>query len=427
MVTASVITPSATRKGTPVSSTDGPNARPQTPLSQALREWNRPPRTLESVDRERTVSFLELFYDLVFVVLIAQIAHTLAGDVSWGGYLRFVVVFLLVWTAWVNGSTYHEYHGGDDGRSRNYIFLQMGALAMMAAFAAHAADDLAQGRRFVLSYVVLTLLLAWQWRQAQKASPQSLAAGITPNLVSLLVLAGAVGASLLAGDVDVRLAIWAGAVVLTTAAAALLTRRSQAVNDAAAVTESLAERFGLLTIVVLGEVVVGVVDGVAESEQSVLAIATGVLALVVAFGLWWCYFDFIGRRVPRAGTAVQSVWVFAHLPLAIGIAGAGAGMVTMIEHAQDSRLDAATGWLVGGSLASALAATALLSWTIQQHPGRRLLPLTLIAGGCAALIVCAAIRPAPIVTALILALVLNLVWWEAFVRHAKSGYAISDT
>jgi hypothetical protein len=79
------------------------------------------------VIEDRTVSFLELFYDLVYVVLVGQLAHTLAEDVSWSGVLDFVVVFGLIWIGWFNGAQFHELHGREDGRNRSFIFLQMGS------------------------------------------------------------------------------------------------------------------------------------------------------------------------------------------------------------------------------------------------------------------------------------------------------------
>src|SRR4030095_14211829 len=107
----------------------GANAGPQMTLGVALRRWFlRPPRPHGEVIEDRTVSFLELFYDLVYVVLIAQIAHTLAEDVSWSGVRDFAVVFGLIWIGWFNGTQFHELHGRQDGRNRSFIFLQMGSL-----------------------------------------------------------------------------------------------------------------------------------------------------------------------------------------------------------------------------------------------------------------------------------------------------------
>ena len=99
------------------------------PLGTALHRWFlRPPRPHGEVIEDRTVSFLELFYDLVYVVLIGQIAHTLAEDVSWSGVVDFAVVFGLIWIGWFNGAQFHELHGREDGRNRSFIFPQTGAV-----------------------------------------------------------------------------------------------------------------------------------------------------------------------------------------------------------------------------------------------------------------------------------------------------------
>ena len=87
----------------------------------------------------RTVSFLELFYDLVYVAVIAQAAQHLADHVSARGVDEFAVVFAMIWIAWVNGSIYLDLHGREDGRTRNIVFIQMGILVLLAVFTADAA------------------------------------------------------------------------------------------------------------------------------------------------------------------------------------------------------------------------------------------------------------------------------------------------
>ena len=59
-------------------------------------------------------------------------------------------------------------------------------------------------------------------------------------------------------------------------------------------TDSFVERFGTFTIIVLGEVVFGVVNGLSLAHHDVTTITTGLIALVVGFGFWWIYFDVVG-------------------------------------------------------------------------------------------------------------------------------------
>ena len=105
------------------------------------QSWWLPPRPHGEVLEDRTVSFLELFYDLVYVVVIAQAAHTLAVDVSWGGVIDFTIVFGLIWIAWINGTLYYELHGREDSRTRFFVFVQMLLLALLAVYTGDAAGD----------------------------------------------------------------------------------------------------------------------------------------------------------------------------------------------------------------------------------------------------------------------------------------------
>jgi hypothetical protein len=84
-----------------------------------FRRWLwGPPRPHGESIAGRTVSFLELFYDLVYVAVVSQAAHHLADHVSLRGVAEFAVVFGLIWVGWINGGLYLELHGREDGRTR---------------------------------------------------------------------------------------------------------------------------------------------------------------------------------------------------------------------------------------------------------------------------------------------------------------------
>jgi low temperature requirement protein LtrA len=76
-----------------------------------LQSYWQPPRPHGEVIEGRSVSSLELFYDLVYVVVIAQVAHHLAEYVTWRGALEFAVVFGMIWLAWMNGTVYARDRG----------------------------------------------------------------------------------------------------------------------------------------------------------------------------------------------------------------------------------------------------------------------------------------------------------------------------
>jgi low temperature requirement protein LtrA len=382
----------------------------------------RPPRAHGEVIADRQVSVLELFYDLVYVAVLGQAAHHLAEHVSVRGLAEFGVVFALIWIAWINGSLYLELHGREDGRTRTIVFVQMGILALLAVFTADAADG--SGWGFAVVYatyqIVQTGLWYTVWRQDRRDRPEflGLAGGY---VVGMGVSVAVIGASALLPAAP-RLVVWAGLGVAWIVGIVLAARRSRA-SLGLAPTDSLVERFGLFTIIVLGEVVIGVVDGLSGAERDATTIVTGMLALSMGFGFWWIYFDLVGGRLPRADRGALANWVMSHLPIALSITAAGAGMVSLIGHAHDPTAPAGTSWLLAGAVATGLLALVLTEQTLDDaerlsvvfHPLR----LALTAGAAAALIV-GWLRPAPWLLALLLVAILSAVWFFAVSRFLRA-------
>ena len=125
----------------------------------------------------------------------------------------------------------------------------------------------------------------------------------------------------------------------------------------------LAERLGLFVIIVLGEVIVGAVGGMAELDPlSRDEVVIGLLGMIVAIGLWWIYFDLVSHREPISRRT--QVWLNLHLPLVVGIAAGGAAVLSTVEHAHTPLPDG-TRWLLGGSLAVAMISVVALTETLE--------------------------------------------------------------
>jgi len=191
------------------------------------------------------------------------------------------------------------------------------------------------------------------------------------------------------------------------------------------VTASLVERIGLFTIIVLGEVVVGVVGGISDAEdRGATTIATGMVGLTIGMGMWWNYFDMLGRRVPGQRGPRLAGWLYSHLPLAMAIAAGGAAMVSLVEHAGDSRTPSATAWLLTGSVAVVLAGVTLAASALptDEYPAgmvRYIAPAFGVA--IAVTLAIGAARPAPIVLVTSISVVLLLAWLGLFVVFLALG------
>lgn len=396
-------------------------------VRKGFRTWFlTPPRRHGEVLYTREVSFLELFYDLVYVVLIAQVSHHLAQHVGWEGILDFSIVFGLIWFAWFNGTFWHELHARADGRSRNYIFLQMGLLALLAVFAGEATG--ATGAAFAYTYSLLFILFTWQWYTVQRVDDPRYRP-VTMRYLSGMVLT--VVLVVISGFLDeIRIWIWGFIVVAWVIAGFLMMTRSRTEGFGEGVTASLVERVGLFTIVVLGEVVVGVVTGIIDApERSPLIVATGIVGLTIGYGIWWNYFDLLGRRVPDQTGAPLSIWLFAHLPLTMAIAAGGAAMVSLVEHAAYVRTEPGPALLLSSSVAVVLlgitvAVRALPEDEFPSGMAGQIAPTLVLAALTAVLV--GLLRPPPIVLVCLLIALLFLTWLRIFILYVAFGGELRD-
>jgi low temperature requirement protein LtrA len=402
--------------------------QPGTGATTRRERWARlrhslwqPPRPHGEPPRERTVGPLELFYDLAVVVLVAQAAHRLAGHLTWPGLGQFTVIFTLVWIAWANGSLHHELHGHDDARARSTFLLQILVLAAMGAFIPQAGGP--RGAAFAVAAGVLFAVLAVLWLLAARGDrPEYRRAS------RLFVTGTAACAVLLAATAllpaSARVPAWGliDAAYLAGFTVVILVS-SPAQAAALIVSDSLTERFGAFIIIVLGETLTGVVAGLSSEPVSATALAVGLVAVVVGFGAWWTYFDFAGQRRPRPERRASLRWILGHLPLTAAVAAMGAAMLSLVDHAHDSRTPAATAWVLCAGAAVVLCTTMLLAASLQAWDRKRGLYQSLSRTCAAVAVAClgvGAARPAPLVLGLALVLLLSIPWGVAVARRLAS-------
>ena len=332
------------------------------------RRWWRRPRRTGDREEHRQVSFLELFYDLVYVVVIAEIAHFLAGHVDAVGVLEATFLFALVWMAWFNGTIYHDIHSHNDLRTRVFTFAQMFAVAAMAVFAHNAFGEGAVG--FALSFAAFQTIVGFLWWRTGVHDPDHRPLS-APYSLAIFLSAALFAVSAFVAD-PVRPWLWMGAFLFMAGSPLpIYLRRSDdpavvhQVEVSLRLTHSAVERFGLFTIIVLGEVIVGVVQGVASHEQLSWTVGvTAALGMTVAIGLWWLYFDFVSHRLPTEGRATVFTWFYTHLSTTLGIVMAGAAILNLVEHAGEPTSQAVR-WLLIGSVATVAISVAVTMRTLR--------------------------------------------------------------
>lgn len=314
----------------------------------------KPPRLRigEGAEGERHATWLELFYDLLFAAVVAQLTFQLSQDLSGFGVLNFVVLCVPVWWAWVGQSFYATRFDTDDLGHRLFIIAQMFAVAAMAV---NVHDGLGRGSGgFALSYAAVRFILVGEylgahvWVPAARALTRRFGLGFglaaTIWLVSAWVPAPA------------RFYLW-GLGLLVDFATPLGAGKLH--SQLAPHPTHLPERFALFILIVLGEAIAGVVMGLTKHPWSVQSGLTAALGLSLAFSLWWVYFDNIDGAAIRAARAQGRIWLYqgwlyAHLPLVIALAASAVGVQYTVASPQDLALLPSARWLICGAAAVAL-------------------------------------------------------------------------
>jgi low temperature requirement protein LtrA len=332
----------------------------------------RPPRlrTAEEGGELRHATWIELFYDLVFVVAVAALSGRLHDDDSLAGILLFAGLFVPVWWAWVGHTIYAARFDTDDLVHRLATAAMMLAAAAMAVQIPTALEDGSVG--FAAAYVGARVILVLLYLGARFSVPE--ARGVTTLYIAGFTLGAGLWAISILMPPPARYALWAAGLAVDFATP-WIGRLQGVLRRFPLDTSHLPERFGLFTIIVLGETILGVVGGMSEVRWQAASVVTATLAFVVAVCIWWIYFTFV-EEAPFAGNLGSGQpYIYSHLPIVVAVAVVGVGMRHAIVEALHPTLEPQTLRLIGVGVV-----LWLLSFLILQLANVRNLPLRRTVG-----------------------------------------------
>lgn len=268
---------------------------------------------------ERKVTWTELFFDVVFVAAVSQVGAPLATQFSFGEVGRFAFLLLLIWWAWHGYALYATRFDTDDGIERVATLLQMVAVIFMAANAEQGIDS-ESSAGFAAAYAVMRLILVGRYaRAAMRGVPRALTRDYATGVgaAALLWLASSIIA------VPWRYVCWSVALAVDAGAAVIASRHDVTIPPHAS---HLPERFGLFTLILLGEAMIAIMTGIQHQPAwSVAAAGTALSGIGVIGAVWWLYFDGVDAAGHRpVCCAADSKWLWAwsgaHLVLYLGVA-----------------------------------------------------------------------------------------------------------
>ncbi|RME20169.1 MAG: low temperature requirement protein A, partial [Deltaproteobacteria bacterium] len=274
---------------------------------------------------ERRVGWLELFYDLVYVAAFIQLGNTLSANIGIDGFLAFAGLMVPLWLTWTSFTFYTDRFVVDDALHRGLVFLQMFTVAGMAVCVPDILEH--QPRDFALFYAAGRAVLASMYLRAWRQEPLSRdLTGRYVVLSSLAALAWFVSAFVPEPWIY---GLWAVGVALSVSGGMSRHARALATRFPPDVLH-MTERYGLLTIIVLGESFVKVLTELAALGLDAGRAGLAVMGMLVTCCLWWIYFDDVaGSRIKHSRLAPY-VWVSAHLPLTIAITAVGVGVKKVV-------------------------------------------------------------------------------------------------
>jgi low temperature requirement protein LtrA len=315
----------------------------------------------------RKVSWLELFFDLIFVAAVAQVAEPLREHYSLGGILRFATLFALIWWAWTGYTVFATRFDADDGAQRLLTLVQM---FVVAAMAANAEDELhsRSAAGFVAAYAVLRLVLVAQYVRARhvvEARPLTIRYGVGHGVAALIWLASAFVSA------PERFVLWGVALVIDLGTPWMaLSHTARLPPDPV----HLPERFGLFTLILLGEAVIAVMHGMKSQEEwTTMAASAAFSGMGVLFLMRWWYFDGAGAAADRVVRSRRDalhfhIWTYAHFPLYLGVVVAAAGVQRTVAVASRSSLTFEEAALMCGAAVVVAAAMSVIAAVSRVKP-----------------------------------------------------------
>ena len=375
-----------------------------------------------AVEHEHRVTPRELFFDLVFVFAFTQVAALLAGDPTFAGIGRGVLVLGALWWAWTAYAWLMNTVDPEDNVVGAALLVALIAMFVAALVVPDVFGD--EGVLFGVAFLVVCAMHITLYALAGRGNPDLLGAVVRLAPWTMLGAILILGAGLTDGA---RVWLWLAALAVTYVGAGLTGSAGWRLHPA-----HLAERYGLVVIIVLGEAFISIGIGLSGVGIGPGEVAAAILGLLVATSFWLAYFDFFSLRGERLlhelrgadrVALARDVYAYAHLPLIVGIVLFAFAMKTVVGHVGEELESVAAFALCGGSALYLLTYSAMrirVERRFRLSRGRFVAALALVL-----LVPLATMTPAlaalGLVTAVWLALhAYELVWWREARAESRS-------
>jgi low temperature requirement protein LtrA len=277
------------------------------------------PRLTHLEERERRVTSIELFFDLVFVFAFTEVTTFWLEHSSWGGLGRGLLVLLVLWWVWASYAWLTNAADAETSVVSSVLLFAIGALFIVAL----SVPDAFSSHRLLFALALFVVLAAFVGLYAvvSRDVPDQLAAVL--RMSRSVVTGGALIVAAAFTPAAVRPVLWVLAFLVGFFGPQILGAGGWRVQPA-----HFVERHSLIVIIAIGESLGAIGFGARTTELGLRVIVGAVLGLIVAASLWLAYFDYASDAVgellaERHGeqqvTVAREAYTYAHLPMVVGI------------------------------------------------------------------------------------------------------------
>ncbi|MEX2282770.1 MAG: low temperature requirement protein A [Gemmatimonadota bacterium] len=358
---------------------------------------------------DQRVTFVELFFDLVFVFCITQVVGLLHDGITWTAVGQAVLAFWLIWWAWTQFTW--ALNAADTTNHRVQL-----ATLIATAVAFFLAVAVPQAFRegalwFAVPYVLVRAVGLGVYGWVAESNPSQHAAVRKFTLVSTGGLVAVLAGAFLGGSL--QYAVWGLAILLDIIAAGIGAQQEGWDLH----PEHFGERHGLIIIIALGETLIVAAAGLGSAVWSLQLVAVAVLAVALSCALWWTYFTRIKPQLDHAlesctgsvqSSMARDVFSLVHFPMLCGVIAYAAAIENAVAHPTDP-FSGSVRLVLAIGLALFVEGLALATW---RASGRVLLPRIVLGALTALAVVGAGGVPPAVSLALGLVGVTAVAFWE---------------
>ncbi|MGN6249886.1 MAG: low temperature requirement protein A [Ginsengibacter sp.] len=280
------------------------------------KRWWGSPRKFTTENKDRKISWLELFYDLVYVIAISTITHYLAQRFGINALLDYFYLFTIIFWGWLNGSLYYDLHGNEGLRTKLMTLWQMLIIAALVITLHSPAVRLLHNATIVL--LIMQIYITYLWFSVGFYDKVHRRLNRPYTFFYLLSFA-LIFSTLFLRQPYIRIAFFLTLFfnyVPPFFSYYLLKRNGMELT----LSSSMTERLGLFTIIIFGEVVLNVTNGVIAADDLSLNLwLQFALAMGIVFSLWWLFFTMISDRKCKPGLLNSSLFQLLFIPTLIGL------------------------------------------------------------------------------------------------------------